>query len=198
MRQGVAVPGTLWLESVVPACALNRVPGTGSAHSLARRSRAGVSDSRSERRTDDSAFCGRATSDDFAARPSRLVCTLGRKHRRRWQPRAVPWENRRDETTQISPIEKPRPTGGTRGERAGGRRVEATLAPPIARVGAGHPVAGVDGPCLRVRPGARHRFRSFACSMMGAPRGKPTPGHECERKRKSGRAGDPAFRISHS
>ena len=34
----------------------------------------------------DSAPCGRATSDDFAARPSHAGCTLGRKHRRGWQP----------------------------------------------------------------------------------------------------------------
>mgnify|MGYP001816000000 FL=1 len=55
----------------------------------------------------DSAPCGRATSDDFAARPSHPCCTLGRKHRRRWQPRGAPRENRRVEAAAGPPTEKP-------------------------------------------------------------------------------------------
>jgi hypothetical protein len=40
-----------------------------------------------------------ATSDDFAARPSHPGRTLGRKHRRRWQPRGA----RRQKTASTSP-----------------------------------------------------------------------------------------------
>jgi hypothetical protein len=47
----------------------------------------------------DGVLCGRATSDDFAARPSHPGRTLGRKHRRRWQPRGA----RRQKTASTSP-----------------------------------------------------------------------------------------------
>jgi hypothetical protein len=63
-----------------------RVTAGSASRESARRSRSGLSD----REIVDSASCGRATSDDFAARPSRPCCTLGRKNRRRWQPRETP------------------------------------------------------------------------------------------------------------
>jgi hypothetical protein len=71
-------------------------PEAGSTlpHVLGRRGREGF-----VARPARGAPCGRATSDDCAARSSPPGCTIGRKHRRKWQPRGA----RRQRTASTPP-----------------------------------------------------------------------------------------------
>jgi hypothetical protein len=109
-----------------------------------RRSRGSAG--RRDSQADDSASCGRAVSDDFGNQSAAVVL--------------------RAESQTSS---EGAPSGSARGRG----RVEGTSASPIARVCARHPVAGVDCPCLHVRPGAWHQLGRRGGALLATLNGVP-------------------------